>query len=189
MTKNYGILIIGLVIALALMIAPVAAGNTAAVTGTLGSSIGITVNTATVAMGGFTAGSTATGSTTITVFANSPGGATIAVADNGVSPHTVMGYMSNATGAVYQSPNRELTDPMVIAGTPSITQASTTITGSTTSGAIGGVGSPALLYSANGPLSSITIPVTFSQVVTTSDTTLISGNQYRMDMVFTISPV
>ncbi|MGB8309116.1 MAG: hypothetical protein WCE65_04695 [Methanoregula sp.] len=186
--KLQGFLIICLVgIAFAGMVGPVSGANTAALTGTLGSNIGITVNTASVALAGFTAGSTATGADTITIFANSPRGATISVADSGAAPHTIPGYMSNATGAVYQAPNTELATPLVVAGTASTVQGGTTITGSTTSGPIGTTASPTSLYSANGPLSTITLPVSFTQVVTLTDPTLITGNQYRMDLTFTIA--
>jgi len=171
-------------IVFAVMVGPVSGANTAALTGTLGSNIGITVNTANVALAGFTAGSTATGADTITIFANSPRGATVSVADTGAAPHTILGYMSNATGAAYQTPNTELASPLVIAGTPSTTQGGTTVTGSTTSGPIA---SPTPFYSSNGPLSSITLPVSFTQVVSLIDPTLPTGNQYRIDLTFTIA--
>ncbi|MFZ0005349.1 MAG: hypothetical protein WCC86_04505 [Methanoregula sp.] len=180
------ILVIGILLAtvFALITGPVSAGGTssggAAVMGNPTSYAALTLNESAINMTPMTPGSSATNSTLGIIVTANEGSWTISVSDNTGRP-SKQGYMGNWTAGNYVlSPLTDLASPIGLAGTANSTTSTNSITPPITSGAT--------LYSGSAAVTNqLLSPNTFTQPVAYTDPILPTGNNYRIDLTFTLT--
>ena len=162
-----------------LMIGPVsAATGTASITGTAQTVASISVVNPTSSIP-LIVGSNTDSSIGLTVTTNTP--FSITVADNTYRT-TSKGYMGNYSAGYVASPlNTVLTNPMGLSGTSTVTTTAVAVSSP--------VSTAQPIYSGSAPVSNELLPILATQNVVVADPVLPGTNVYRIDLIFTLTPV